>query len=226
MLRWGPASGPKVVVALPLFEEANRTRAFAASICRALEGLGVGSIVPDLPGQGESLVVTERMRLADLRAAFAAVPGGGNVTVRSGALVVGGERPCWMFSPQTGTELLRELKRIGGGALTGERTEVAGNLLSRALLDDLAADTLPGVRSDTITTRFEERDAPQSCPSMDVGLHRGKADRIVRLASDSGAADCKVDGAPLWRRAEPDDDLAFAQILANDIAQWITGCDS
>lgn len=41
MLRFGPAAGPVVVVALPLFEEANRTRAFAVAILRALAERGV-----------------------------------------------------------------------------------------------------------------------------------------------------------------------------------------
>ena len=41
MLRFGPDTGPVVVVALPLFEEANRTRAFAVSILRALAARGI-----------------------------------------------------------------------------------------------------------------------------------------------------------------------------------------
>ncbi len=36
MLRFGPADGLVVVAALPLFEEANRTRAFMVTILRAL----------------------------------------------------------------------------------------------------------------------------------------------------------------------------------------------
>ena len=68
----GPDTGPVAVVALPLFEEANRTRAFAVTICRALAKRGVASVLPDLPGQGESLVPTEAARLPDWRSAFAA----------------------------------------------------------------------------------------------------------------------------------------------------------
>ena len=36
MLRWGPDGGPVVIAALPLLEEANRTRAFVVTILRAL----------------------------------------------------------------------------------------------------------------------------------------------------------------------------------------------
>ena len=75
MLRFGPDAGPRVVAVLPLFEEANRTRAFLVAMLRALAGHGIGSILPDLPGTGESVVETRDLRLADLRQAFAALVG-------------------------------------------------------------------------------------------------------------------------------------------------------
>src|ERR1700741_3511005 len=56
MLRFGPDTGPVVIAVIPLFEEANRTRAFIVTILRALAGLGIASAVPDLPGTGESLM--------------------------------------------------------------------------------------------------------------------------------------------------------------------------
>ena len=48
--------------------------------------------------------------------------------------------------------------------------------------------------------------------------------RTVRLATEAASADAKLEAAPLWRRAEPDNDLAFAQAVADDIAQWIATC--
>jgi hypothetical protein len=76
----------------------------------------------------------------------------------------------------------------------GHRGDVAGNLLSTRLLSEL------------------EEDLP------------GRADRVVRLRGDARPADRHVDGAPLWRRAEPDNDVELAAILADDIAEWITTC--
>jgi alpha-beta hydrolase superfamily lysophospholipase len=73
MLRFGPATGPVVVVALPLFEEANRTRAFAVTICRALAKRGVASVLPDLPGQGESETPLESLSILDLQTAYDAL---------------------------------------------------------------------------------------------------------------------------------------------------------
>lgn len=199
MLRFGPPEGPVVVLALPLFEEANRTRAFGVGILRALASRGIGGVLPELPGQGESTTSTDSMRLADLRAAFAAAPGSHAVAIRSGALLVD-NRLCWMLAPQEGPALLRELARVKGGALAGPQVEVAGNLLSGTFVGDLSAAFLPGERRE-----------------------EGGA-RIVRLSSDGRPADWKTDGPALWRRAEPDDDPVLAQILANDIAQWIAAC--
>lgn len=216
MLRFGPATGPVVVVALPLFEEANRTRAFAVTILRELAARGIASILPDLPGQGESLVPTREADLAGLRAAFAAsVP----VTdrpcftfaIRSGALldvdaVV--DAHCHL-SPVTGADLRRELIRTRQASAreTGESfdpasidtatdpVELAGNLIAPKLLADLITAT----RSDTVV-------------------------RTVRLETEAKPADAKLPGTPLWRRAEPDNDPAFAARIADDIAQWIATC--
>ena len=44
--------------------------------------------------------------------------------------------------------------------------------------------------------------------------------RIVRLASDAGAADAKLAGPALWRRSEPGNSDELAEALAADIAAW------
>ncbi|ATY31816.1 alpha/beta fold hydrolase [Sphingomonas psychrotolerans] len=199
MLRFGPDTGPVVVVALPLFEEANRTHAFAVTMLRALAERGVAGALPDLPGQGESLVPTDAVRLAHLRDAFAAATRHAGrpayaLGIRSGALLdsaamLGGR---WHFAPSTGAELLRELERLrraGGG------DEYGGNLISPVLLGELPT-----------------AGAAQS--------------RTIRLESDARPADRHVPGAPLWRRSEPDNDPALAALLADDIAAWVRSCES
>ncbi|MDP5277953.1 hypothetical protein Q9Q95_03375 [Sphingomonas sp. DG1-23] len=199
MLRFGPDIGPVVIAALPLFEEANRTRAFAMTILRALAERGIAGALPDLPGQSESLVPTDAVRLAHLRDAFAAAARHTGRTayalgIRSGALLdatamLGGR---WHLAPSTGPELLRELERLrqaGGGA------DYGGNSVSPVLLGELPA---AGV-------------AAQS--------------RTVRLENDARPADHRVPGAPLWRRAEPDNDPALAAALADDLAAWVRACE-
>jgi len=200
-LRFGPDTGPIVVAGLPLFEEANRTRAFVVEILRALADRGIRSLLPDLPGTGESLVETRDLRLADLREAFATLAGTLDapvyaLTIRSGALVDRDARLAgrWRLAPQTGADLLRELNRIRAASTMPDGEDYAGNSLSEALLTDL-------------------RDAAPHAAS-----------RTVRLESDPRPADARYPGAPLWRRSEPGSDATLAQTLAADVAGWIATC--
>lgn len=193
MLRFGPDGPPTVGLMLPLFEEANRTRACGVSILRTLAARGVGGVLPDLPGQGESKMATSATTLATLRDAFANIGVRNVIAIRSGALLAPAG-PTWLLSPQSGPDLLRELTRIKGARLDGDPVEVAGNLLSRTLLDELAAAQGPA------------------------------GARIIRLTGDPRPADFYVEGSPLWRRAEPDNDPVLAERLAADIADWLTTC--
>ena len=219
-MRFGPADGPQVVAALPLFEEANRTRAFVVTILRLLAAQGIGSALPDLPGQGESLVPTEQATVLDMQVAFAAASEATGslrytMAVRSGALldalaIVNGR---WHLAPQSGPELLRELSRIkqmrrdgspldtwwfDGPAPADTPVEVAGNLVGVDLVTELTVKEPIAISADV----------PQ---------------RVVRLAGDKRPADVYLHGPPLWRRAEPDNDPTFAQILSDDIADWMRG---
>jgi hypothetical protein len=198
MLRFGPSEGPVIVAALPLFEEANRTRAFVVTILHALAEQGIAGVLPDLPGQSESLVPTHEIAIANLRAAIAdAARATGRrayaIAVRSGALLdtkaaLAGR---WHFAPQTGPELLRELNRT---RQAGDGNDFAGNSLSSAFLTEL--------------------------DNADV-----ETARTIRLDSDPKNADARFTGAPLWRRAEPDNDPALAALLADDIAAWVRACE-
>jgi len=198
MLRFGPDTGPVIIAALPLFEEANRTRAFVVTILRALAERGIASALPDLPGQGESLVPTDRIAVANLRNAFADAARATarraySVGIRSGTLldtsaILAGR---WHFAPQTGPELLRELNRV---RQTGDGSDFAGNSLSPAFLAELD----------------------------NAGV---EAARTIRLDSDPKDADARFTGAPLWRRAEPDNDPALAALLADDITAWVRACE-
>lgn len=217
MLRFGPATGPVVVIALPLFEEANRVRAFAVAICRALAKRGVASVLPDLPGQGESLVATQDVMLTDLQTAFAAAAATfvdpHVVALRSGALLAvhADSKSSWCFSPVgSGVDVVRQLQRtlhfsrsdgpslfdVAMAAPSDKVVEVAGNRLSAGLLRDLVHAVA------TATPPYRE----------------------VRLASETAAAAAKYPGTALWHRAEPDNDPALAASLANDIADWIATC--
>lgn len=214
MLRFGPATGPVVIAVMPLFEEANRTRAFMVAMLRALADRGIAGILPDLPATGESLTDAEDITLSDwvssllalvktVRAKHGEVHG---VALRGGTLIDAPFASRWHFAPVTGESLVRDLlrTRLATGKdsaddaieLPGPPVELAGNRLSRPLLAQLKA-TMPST-----------------------------ADRLrtVRLATDIQPADRHITGSPLWRRSEPDNDPALAVLLADDIAAWIASC--
>jgi hypothetical protein len=220
LLRFGPKSGPLVLAAMPPFEEANRTRAFMVTVLRALSARGISTALPDLPGSGDSLVPTEQAALGDWRSAFrdaarALRADHGPVysfAIRGGALLdmqadVAGR---YHFAPVPGAKLVREMLRTRLAATKeagehfdaaaidppGPPIELAGNRLSRVLLAELAAA------------------APVAAGTI----------RTVRLEADAQPADLKLAGAPLWRRAEPGNDLALAMMLADDIAAWVVAC--
>lgn len=155
MIRLGPDHGPVVIVALPLFEEANRTRTFAMTMMRALAARGVASVLPDLPGTGDSLVATEAATLADwqsaLSAAAASVGARASVAIRSGALLDGAIANRWHLAPQNGAALVRELDRLR--AADGR---IAGNRVDPGVIDALSLAAPAAAR----TVRLESDPGP------------------------------------------------------------------
>ena len=208
MLRLGPDRAPLAIIAPALFEEANRTRAFTVAIARALAAHGIGVAIPDLPGQGESVLPTDQGSLAHWRAAFtsAATQVGAQVhgiAIRGGAIVDtdAALTSRWMLSPITGQTVLADLRRASRQpqAIEGELLTLAGNRLAGPLVAALDVDEAPAATDGPV--------------------------RTVRLDTDPRPADRHVAGSPLWRRSEPGNDPALAATLAADIAQWITNCE-
>ncbi|WEK45049.1 MAG: hypothetical protein P0Y64_13165 [Candidatus Sphingomonas colombiensis] len=200
MLRFGPDHGPIIIAALPLFEEANRTRAAVVDVLRRLAAHGIGGALPDLPGGGESLVPTQEASLTDWRAAFASAAATLSgplfaMAWRGGALVDAESALAgrWHLSPMSGAEQYRELGRIrqiGGGE------DYAGNHLSPALLDELD-------RAEPLTAGVV---------------------RVARLEGDPRETTLHLPGRPLWRASEPGVDPVLQEAIARDLAEWIASC--
>jgi len=196
----GPDSGPTILAFPALLEEANRTRAILVGVLRRLAEAGWSVALPDLPGQGESLLSTEVVDLAAWREAAAAaavsLPQPTHVVaIRAGALVDSDVAAAsrWYWSPMTGHELSRELTRLRD---LGAGEDYAGNTLSDALLAQLHG--------------AEPTIAPPP--------------RVVRMESDPRPADRKLAGAAPWRGSEPSTDSALTALLADDIAEWLVHC--
>ncbi|MEG3179819.1 hypothetical protein [Sphingomonas sp. LT1P40] len=234
MLRFGPDTGPVVIAALPLFEEANRTRAFTVTILRALADRGIASALPDLPGQGESLLPTHETTLKKLRAGFAAASAALNpsptgrgrepqsagrvratniftLAIRSGTLLdtTADVTARYHLSPTNGADLRRELIRARQASARESGTPFDPASIDTATAPiELAGNLIAPAFLTELTTAM---------PSTDNT-------RTVRLETEAKPADHKLPGSPLWRRAEPDNDPDFAARIADDIAAWIATC--
>jgi pimeloyl-ACP methyl ester carboxylesterase len=194
MMRIGP-DAPAILFVPPLLEEMNRTRAFMAAVMRGLSGAGYGSILPDLPGTGESERALAQVDWVAWRQAVSELAplAVASVAIRGGCLLDDDSTlPCWRLAPVDGASLIRDLERsgmVGGGGSAGYDP-------SPALVEALRA----------------------ASPATKVRT------RVVRLARDRGEADLKVDGPPLWRRSEPQSSYQLSSLISDDIITWVRQC--
>jgi pimeloyl-ACP methyl ester carboxylesterase len=188
-------SGPALLFLPPLFEEMNRTRALLATTMRALAAKGFECWLPDLPGTGESERALGDVSWQDWRdAADAAFEA-------AGAVASVGLRGGALLDAAAAARW-RFAPATGASlardlARAGLMTEGGGGYApSEALLAALAeAEPAPGGRV-----------------------------RTLRLSTDRGEADLKLEGPPLWRRAEPQNSYELAEAMASDISQWVRAC--
>jgi hypothetical protein len=201
----GPAEGPQLVIAQPLFEEMNRCRTMLVTVARRLADQGVGCWLPDLPGTGESPraladVDWEEWPLAIADACRAAGHGQPPflAALRGGTLIDSHADVAsrWRCAPVAGAALMHDLERAREFAASpGDPDEHAGYVIVPAMADAL------------------RRAEPAAGPA-----------RLVRLESDPAPADLKIDAPPPWRLAEPDPAAALAAALADDLVQWLATC--
>lgn len=154
----------KRLLVLPaLFDEANKTRRLIVETLRRLDGAGIDSILPDLPGCNESRVPLETLTLADWRAAATAAAahfGATHVlTVRAAAILAPPHLPGWRYAPTGGANALRGLLRArvisareAGEEVTTEKLletgrgaglDLAGYRIGAAMIGDLEKAMLP-----------------------------------------------------------------------------------
>lgn len=206
------AGSPAVLLVPPLFEEANRMRRTLVLTMRALAAMGVASLLPDLPGQNDSLVRGEAVTLTSWREALAAMAAAEArpmvvASWRGGALIddaVSGAAGWWRMAPLGGAAIVRTMMRVriagdkeAGRAVSSDQLrgnaargplELAGHMLSAAMIAQLDAAVPVEVTPLRLTT------------PADVG------------------------GSALWLRAEPGEDAAMAQAMAADLAGWTRSC--
>jgi pimeloyl-ACP methyl ester carboxylesterase len=187
--------GPSLLFLPPLFEEMNRTRALLAAIMRGLAAEGFACWLPDLPGTGESERALEEVSWEDWRGAAAAA------FDAAGAVASVGLR---------------------GGALL-DRPSPARWRFAPATGASLARD----LSRAGLMTEGGGGYAPSEALLLPLGSAEpepGERVRTVRLATDRAEAELKLDGPPLWRRAEPQNSYELAAAIASDVGRWVRAC--
>lgn len=212
-----PTGTPRATILIvpPLFEEANRTRHTLVLAMRALAADSFAALLPDLPGQNESLVPLESVDLASwqnaLAEAAATIDGPPIIaSLRGGALIDHHPKAAawWRLAPVGGASLLRTLMRAR-----------------------VAADREGGVTSSLDSLQAEAATAPlllagnRLSPAMIAQLGSAETQPVARLRTVTlGSGADAIAGTPLWLRAEPGEDAAMAKAIAADIAAWSTAC--
>ena len=197
MVRIGAADRPALLFLPPLFEEMNRTRSLIVGVMRALAERGWSCLLPDLPGTGESERAIESCSWEDWREAVrAAAPAelAGIVSLRGG---------CVLDDAATAQSRWR-LSPVDGAGVVRD--------LQRAsrVSDGASAGYAPN---------------PELLDRLSlVTPARSERLRTVRLASDRGQADRKIDHPPPWRRSEPQNSSQLGRIIASDIDEWVRRC--
>lgn len=207
----------QILIIPPFFEEMNRTRWLLLAAMRTLDAARIGTILPDLPGQNESLAPDESIGLGAWRAALERLAAQSGVIIdmvaafRSGAMIDDAAFCSlhWRLAPQDGPALLRQLVRA---RLAADREQgLSGGkdmLLAQARLEgaEFAGTRLPAAMIGEL-----ER----------AGLPLHEQVRTVQLEGSAAGADARLSGTPLWRQGEPQQDHWLAQQIAADMAAWV-----
>jgi hypothetical protein len=187
--------GPALLFLPPLFEEMNRTRALLAATMRALAAQGLGCWLPDLPGTGESGRALEDVSWQDWRDAAAAA------FETAGAAATVSLR---------GGALLDEAAPARWRFAPATGASLARDLARAGLMTEGGGGYAPA------KGLLEALASAEPAPGAQV--------RTVRLATDRAEAELKLDGPPLWRRAEPQTSPELASAMALDISKWARQC--
>ena len=175
-------------------------RRIVVGLARQLAERGIGSHIGDLPGSGESLVETGNIVLQDWHDAVAAL--------------------TKQVSERTGR--LPHLASLRGGALIDLQASGAswwrfapasGSELMRAMrrTQRFSASTDEGYGGYRIAPGLE-----QALDNAVVSPPEGPCRESSVL----------IEGTPIWRRAEPDDDSNLVSCLAADLVGWIEACEA
>ena len=196
LLRHG-AGCPITLLFLPaLFEEANRMRRLTISVMRNLADRNIGTILPDLPGCGDSLTELVDVTLSDWQEGVSALADQafGTVAIRGGALLDGQATRRWRLAPESGDRLLRDMLR--------------------------ATSFSEGVSTSDLAQQARSQPTRLAGKMIGAALFSALHDAVPHGEAHIAG----IDGPKLWRAAEPGDDPEYARLIAEDIVTWTKIC--
>ncbi|MBW8753127.1 MAG: hypothetical protein JF595_03075 [Sphingomonadales bacterium] len=195
----------RLLIVPALFDEANRMRRFTVEVMRRLDGAGIDSMLPDLPGCNESLQPLERQTPSSWRAAMTSAAAHFEAThvlgIRGGALLTREGLPAWQYAPVKAASILRQL--IRSRILASREAGISES--QEALLETglSAGLELSGFRlAAEFLREFQGLTAPTGASQIGQDL---------------------IGGGGLWLRAEPGEDRQQADALAAVLAIGIAG---
>lgn len=192
----------RLLIVPALFEEANRLRRLTVEVMRRLDGAGIDSFLPDLPGGNESLQPLAEQSPELWRQAMAAAAAHFGAThilgMRGGALIMPAGLPGWHYAPVNGASMLRQMFRariLADREAGRDETQEGLMAVGREQGIDLSGYRLgPGFLAE-----FESL-KPLATPNVQT------IDQAM------------VGGGGLWLRAEPGEDRTQADALAAILA--------
>ncbi|MFM6951099.1 MAG: hypothetical protein ACKOW1_08780 [Novosphingobium sp.] len=195
----------RLLIIPALLDEGHRLRRLCVDVMRRLDGSGIDSFLPDLPGTNESAVNLADISLPDwakaMRAAASQFRATHVLALRGGGLIAPPQLAGWHYGPVNGAKLLRTL--IRARTLAGQedgRKESSEGLQIEAQEHGIE---LAGYRLGA--TMVQQIQAAHPIPDLAV------------IEQDL------IGGSPLWLRAEPAADAGQADALAAYLAMAIRG---
>jgi hypothetical protein len=196
VLRFGQDLPVTLTVLPALFEEANRMRRFTVCVMRLLTARGIGTVLSDFPGTGESEMALADVSFEDWQrfAATLAQDYPASIAFRGGSLLDAPFKHRWQLAADNGERLLRDMVRA---------TAFSTGVTAAGLDAQARAD--PVRLAGNIVN-----------PALYAALHTA--------TPAPGASASTIEGPKLWRLAEPGDDPAYAAAIADEIHIWAKTC--
>ncbi|MET0193478.1 MAG: hypothetical protein ABW200_08920 [Hyphomicrobiaceae bacterium] len=199
-LTFDQARARRLLVVPALFDEASRLRRLTVEMMRRLDGAGIDTFLPDLPGTNESLQpleIQEPQDWCDAMIAAARLFGATHVLgMRGGCLFTPPHLPALHYTPVKAGSVLRQMLRARIlSAREAGREETREGLMTLALAQGIE---LAGYR---LGAEFVRQFEPLT-PSAEA----------TAIAQDT------IGGSGLWLRAEPGESVSQADALAAAVA--------